>query len=72
MNRDEYLAWCKQRASAYLDRNNATAAWTSFISDMSKHDELKHHPALELGNKLFFSGQLTTVTIMGKFIQDFR
>lgn len=72
MNRTEHLSWCKQRASEFLDRGEVVNAWKSFLSDMQKHDELKNHPGLELGQQLFLSGRINTVMLMGKFIQDFR
>lgn len=71
MNRDEHLAWCKQRASQYLDLNDPKKAWMSFATDMAKHDELRNHPALKLGIQLLISGQIAQVSAMRKFIQDF-
>ena len=39
MTRCEHLAWCKQRALAYLEENDCKNAVASMISDLSKHDE---------------------------------
>nr|WP_322714200.1 hypothetical protein [Nostoc sp. ChiSLP03a]MDZ8215425.1 hypothetical protein [Nostoc sp. ChiSLP03a] len=72
MNRAEHLSWCKQRALQYLDLNDPEQAWTSFLSDMTKHDELKNHPALTLGIRLLISGHIAEVSAMRKFIQDFN
>lgn len=72
MNRGEHLLWCKQRAQEYLDQGNVLKAWNSFLSDMRKHNELKNHAGLEVGQQLFQIGGINTVILMGKFIQDFR
>ncbi len=37
--REEHLAWCKQRALAYVDRGDLTNALASFGSDMRKHPQ---------------------------------
>lgn len=39
MTRLEHLAWCKQRALAYLDRGDLRNALSSMMSDMQKHPE---------------------------------
>lgn len=38
MTRTEHLAWCKERALAYLPHNPEEAI-TSMLSDMRKHEE---------------------------------
>lgn len=37
--RKEHLAWCKQRATEYLDRGDLTNAITSMASDMGKRED---------------------------------
>lgn len=37
--REQHLAWCKERALAYVDRGDLVNALASFTSDMSKHPE---------------------------------
>ena len=37
--RDEHLAWCKQRALAYVDRGDLKNALASMGSDMCKHPQ---------------------------------
>ncbi len=69
ISRDEHLRWCKERASEYLEQNNVVNAWNSFLSDMTKHDELRCHIGLGIGQQLFISGRMVDVA---KFIQDFR
>jgi hypothetical protein len=39
MNRQQHLEWCKTRALEYLDSGDITGAYSSFLSDMSKHPE---------------------------------
>jgi hypothetical protein len=47
MPRDKYVARCKQRAFAYLDRGDLKNAVGSFVSSMSARPdcELPHHLA---------------------------
>jgi hypothetical protein len=40
MDRDEHLAWCKQRALEYVDAGNLADAVASMGSDLQKHPEL--------------------------------
>jgi len=39
MDRQEHLAWCKQRANEYLDNGDVSGAFASFTSDITKHPE---------------------------------
>jgi len=70
MNRQEHLKWCKQRALEYVDRNELTQAYTSFISDLGKHDETCNHPAIRMGVGLMMVGNLNTPDEMRKFINN--
>ncbi|KKM07723.1 hypothetical protein LCGC14_1731050 [marine sediment metagenome] len=70
MNRQEHLKWCKQRALEYVDRNELTQAYTSFISDLGKHDETCDHPAIKMGVGLMMVGNLNTPDEMRKFINN--
>jgi hypothetical protein len=72
MNRQEHLDWCKQRALEYVTLGNLPAAWTSFTSDMGKHEETRNHSALELGSIMLFGGQLNTQAKMCEFINGFN
>lgn len=49
MKRNEHLEWAKKRAFEIIDQDNAIGAWTSFVSDLQKHDDLRYHIAIELG-----------------------
>ena len=72
MNRDEHLAWCKERAHEYLDRGDVLNAMTSMGSDLNKHLDTKDHPGINIGVGLLFIGSLSTVPKMRKFIDGFH
>jgi Tfp pilus assembly protein PilF len=46
MNRDEHLAWCRERALEYLNRGDYQNAVTSMLSDLAKHREWADSPVL--------------------------
>jgi hypothetical protein len=68
----DHLNWSKGRALEYLEKGDISGAWTSMLSDLTNNEELAAHPAIELGNMLFFSGLLDTKEGMKKFIEDFE
>lgn len=72
MTRAEHLAWCKERALAYCDVGDATNAWASMASDLTKHPETEKHAAIELGMMMLMGGQLNSVPDMRKFIEGFN
>jgi hypothetical protein len=72
MTRSEHLAWCKKRALEYVDKGDTTAAYSSMVSDMRKHDDLKDHSAIQLGLMLMVSGDLQTPIKMRDFINGFN
>ena len=72
MNRTEHLQWCKDRAIEYIETGDLNGSFASFSSDMTKHPETANHPALGLGNTLFFSGNLGTSSEMKKWIEGFN
>ena len=49
MTRDEHLEWAKKRALEYVDRGDVREGFTSMLSDLSKHEELKNHKGGEIG-----------------------
>ena len=71
-SRKEHLQWCKDRAMEYLEKGNYAEAYTSFISDTSKHSETRNHPALELGTKMFFGGMLSSYGKLKYWIEGFN
>jgi hypothetical protein len=71
--RAEHLQWCKDRAIEILDKEfDAPGAYTSFVSDMNKHSETQNHSAIQLGLMMIFSGNLSTIEEMRKFINGFN
>jgi len=52
MTRNEHLAWAKKRALEHVDRGEVANGFTSMLSDLSKHDELRNHKGGELGVRL--------------------
>jgi hypothetical protein len=72
MNREEHLEWCKKRALEYNERGDTTNAFSSFLSDMGKHEETATHMALELGMSLLLAGHLSTQQQMNDWIEGFN
>lgn len=72
MTRAEHLEWAKKRAREYLDAGDSQQAFSSMTSDLTKHDELRNHPAIMLGAQMFFAGHLSTLPSMRKFIEGFN
>lgn len=72
MNRSEHLQWCKDRALEYVENGDTKNAIASMTSDMSKHEELADHLALELGMMLLLGGHLSTTHQMREWIIGFN
>ena len=72
MKREEHLNWCKKRALEYVESGNIDGAWASMVSDLSKSDETKEHPAIQLGMVLIMSQHLKTKNEMKEFIEGFN
>lgn len=70
--RADHLAWCKQRALAYVDAGDLPQAWASMGSDLAKHPETERHSAIQLGTMLLLGGQLSSREKMRKFIEGFN
>lgn len=71
MTRIEHLQWCKDRAMEYVHCDKLEQAFSSFCSDMKKHDETANHSGLKLGFMLFFNGHLSSAAEMKKWILGF-
>lgn len=69
MTRAEHLAWCKERALAYVDDGDNHNAFASLASDLSKHPDTQGHGAIELGMMQLMAGQLETARDMRDFIE---
>jgi hypothetical protein len=67
MNREEHLAWSKQRALDELP--NPATVIASIQSDLRKHPELESHMGLELMMLLAMSGHLSTPYQVKEFIE---
>ena len=52
MNREDHMAWCKERALEYVDQNDNQQAFASMMSDLGKHEETAGHAAIGLGMAL--------------------
>lgn len=74
MNRAEHLAWAKQRALECVNRGELREAFTSLLSDLGKHPDLKQSQDLcgELGLMLFVNGHLNTPKQMTDWIVGFN
>jgi hypothetical protein len=72
MNRAEHLAWCKQRALAYVDAGDLQNAFASMASDLNKHPETANHAGAELGMMMMMGGLLTSPADMRPFIEGFN
>jgi len=68
MTRAEHLQWAKDRALEYIPRGDYQGAFTSFASDLGKHDELRDHVAIQLGLVLLIGGRLSTEREVRDFI----
>jgi hypothetical protein len=72
MTRAEHLAWCKQRALAYVDAGDVQQAFTSMASDLGKHPETANVDIQMLGMSLMMSGHLDTPDKMRDWINGFN
>lgn len=72
MTRAEHLAWCKERALAYVDVGDLNQAYASLASDLGKHEETAGHLAIEFGFIQLMGGFLDTPAKMREFIEGCR
>jgi hypothetical protein len=70
--RAEHLAWCKQRALAYVEMGDTAQAFASMGSDLRKHPDTAEHPAIMFGMMLLMGGKLNDPVEMRKFIEGFN
>lgn len=71
MTRQEHLNWSKARALKYLDSNDIKNAIASMLSDLSKHEGTKDHPAILLMGMLVRTENLETEKQVRDFIKGF-
>jgi hypothetical protein len=72
VSRAEHIAWCKERALEYCDRNNLKDALVSMCSDLGKHPETKNHAGIKLGMMMMMAGHLDSLQEMRHFIEGFN
>lgn len=73
MTRDEHLAWAKKRALEYLDRGDVRNGFTSMLSDLSKHEELKDHVGGRMGvGLMLIPGWIDNPTEVRRWIVGFN
>lgn len=72
MNRQQHMAWAKQRALEYVEYGDVSNAFSSMASDLGKHPETKGHPGIQLGMMQLMSGHLNSPEAMRKFIEGFN
>jgi len=53
----------------YCNQNDLTGAFSSFISDLGKHEETKDHLVIKMGMMLMLSNNLSTQSEMKRFIE---
>lgn len=70
MTRAKHLAWCKERALAYLP-DDPEQAFASMASDLGKHEETRGHAGLEIG-LLFMLSTGNLGLNMREFIEGFN
>ncbi len=70
--RDEHLAWCKERALEALERSGVTEAFASLTSDLGKHPETAGHFGLVLGTAQLAAGHLSTREAMRRHIEGYN
>ena len=69
-DRDEHLAWCKERAREYLKRGDARNAITSMSSDLAKHSEWKNSKIMPM---LMLSAAMTgTVESARRYVEGWN
>jgi hypothetical protein len=72
MTREEHLAWCKQRAHAYLDHGYIKNAVASMMSDMQKHEETKLSLWSPLSVLGIFAAMSNNYEEARRYIDDFN
>lgn len=68
----QHLAWCKERALAYVDQGDTVNALASMTSDLSKHPDTADHAGIGLGMMLAMGGYLSTPQEMREWIEGFN
>jgi hypothetical protein len=73
IDREEHIAECKRRALEYLDLMDPKQAFTSMLSDMSKHPETKEHVGIRMGVMfMMLPGWITNPVEVRRWIVGFN
>jgi hypothetical protein len=73
MSQDEHLEWAKKRALEYLDAGDTKNAFTSMMSDLSKHPDLKNHGGIQIGvGFMLLPGWINNPQEIRRWIVGFR
>ena len=72
MDRQEHLAWCKERALEYVKLGKLDQALTSLYSDLGKHEGTAGHPGIGFVMMKQSAGFLTGSLEVKKFIEGFN
>jgi hypothetical protein len=72
MTRQEHLAWCKERALAYIERGEIQEGLTSMMSDMDKHPDTVNLALYQLTVGLMAIGDLSTIEQARRHIEGFN
>jgi len=72
MDRNEHLAWAKERALVYADAGDVENAFASLASDLRKHPELADHSGLTVGALLLVGGHLNDPARMREHIKGYH
>ena len=73
MTQDEHLEWAKKRALEYLDAGDPQNAFTSMMSDLSKHPDLKNHAGIRIGvGFMLLPGWINNTNELRRWIVGFR
>jgi hypothetical protein len=72
VTRDQHLEWAKKRALKYVDDGDFMEAITSMGSDLTKHEELRNHPGIQIGIGLLAVGALSSDRDARRFIEGFN
>lgn len=74
ISREEHLEWSKKRALEYLDElHDPRQAFTSMMSDLSKHPELKNHAGQQIGaGFMMLQGWIDNPEEVRRWIVGFR
>lgn len=72
MDRDEHLAWCKERALALADASQTAQAVASMNSDLQKHPGTADQAGMLLGMQLLIAGHLDNAVKCRHWIEGFN